>query len=215
MRSVLSTLRRYLREHGVRKTIQAVGRRLLRPFYYEHRTIVIVKDLDSITEPWHVDDLRVEDLEARHLPGLSELNRRRGRPGVDRRFAKYVREGFHGFVAFSADELIGYYWWVDRDVPTLFPDLRKLGLGIELGDGEVYGSDFFLLEEHRGGGIAADVLFRIEHSLSERGYTKLWGAVEPSNRPARWIYSTRGYVPMWTVRRRRVLMVGRTSREPS
>jgi GNAT superfamily N-acetyltransferase len=215
VRSVLSTLRGYVRDHGVRKTLQAVGRRLLRPLYSEQRGIVIVKELSSIAEPWHVDGLRVEDLDARHLPGLSELNRKRGRPGVDRRFAKYVRQGFHGFVVYSGDELIGYYWWVDRDVPTLFPDLAKLGLGIELDEGDVYGSDFFLLEEHRGGGVAADALFHIERSLGDRGYTRLWGAVEPSNRPARWIYSTRGYVPMWTVRRRRVMMVGRASREPS
>jgi len=212
---VLSKFRRYLREHGVRQTAVAVGRRLLRPLYFEQRLIVIIKDLDSIAEPWQVGELRLEDLQARHLPGLSELNRKRGRPRVDRRFARYVRQGFHGFVAFSGEELVGYYWWVDRDVRVVYPDLRKLGLGIELGNGDVYGSDFFLLEEHRGGGVAADVLFKIERSLRDRGYERLWGAVDPSNRPARWIYSTRGYVPMWTVHRRRLLMISRATREPS
>lgn len=212
---MLSTFRRYLHEHGVRQTAMAVGRRLLRPFYSELRLIVIVKDLDAIAEPWQLGELRVEDLEARHLAGLSELNRKRGRNGIDRRFARYVKQGFHGFVAYSGDQVVGYYWWVDRDVKVVYPDLRKLGLGIELGPGDVYGSDFFLLEEQRGGGVAADVLFKIERSLHDRGYKRLWGAVEPANRPARWIYSTRGYVPMWSVRRRRILMVGRTTREPS
>jgi GNAT superfamily N-acetyltransferase len=210
---MLSTFRRYLRDHGVRETAAAVARRLRRLAYMQERLIVIVGNLDAIVEPWRGGGLRLEDLGAEHLPGLSELNHRRGRPQVDRRFARYVEQGFHGFVAYRGEELLGYYWWVDRDVPTLYPDLRKLGLGIELGEGDVYGSDFYVLDEHRGGGLAADFLFKVERSLRDRGYQRIWGYVASDNRPARWIYSTRGYVPMWTVHRTRVLMVQRTTRE--
>jgi GNAT superfamily N-acetyltransferase len=183
--------------------------------YSQESLIVIVGKLDSIVEPWRDGGLRLEDLRAEHLPALSELNRRRGRPEVDRRFARYVEQGFHGFVALAGDELLGYYWWVDRDARTTYPDLRKLGLGIELGAGDVYGSDFYVLDEHRGGGLAADFLFKVESSLRDRGYQRIWGYVVSSNRPARWIYSTRGYVPMWTVHRTKVLAVQRTTREPS
>jgi GNAT superfamily N-acetyltransferase len=199
----------------VRETAVAVGRWLRHLAYTEERLIVIVKDLDSVVEPWRHGDLRFEDLGAVHLPDLSRLNRTRGRPDVDRRFARYVEQGFHGFVAYQGEELVGYYWWVDRDVPTLYPDLSKLGLGIELGEGEVYGSDFFLLEEHRGSGVAADFLFEVEGSLRDRGYNRLWGYVTGSNRPARWLYSTRGYKPMWTVDRKRALILRRTTRESS
>jgi GNAT superfamily N-acetyltransferase len=212
---VLSTFHSYLRAHGLRDTAAAVGRRLRRLVYMQERMIVIVGNLDSIVEPWRDGGLRLEDLGSEHLSGLAELNRRRGRPEVDRRFARYVEQGFHGFVAFRDEELLGYYWWVDRDVPTLYPDLRKLGLGIELGEGDVYGSDFYVLDEHRGGGLAADFLFKVERSLRDRGYQRIWGYVASDNRPARWIYSTRGYVPMWTVHRTRVLMVQRTTRESS
>lgn len=199
----------------MRGTAAAIGRRLRRAIHLEERLIVIVKDLDTVVEPWRHGDLRFEDLEARHLPQLSELNRKRGRPHVDRRFSDSVAQGFHGFVAFRGEELVGYYWWVDRDVPNLYPDLRKLGLGIELGEGDVYGSDFFLLEEHRGNGIAADFLFEVESTLRDRGYARLWGYVVSDNRPARWIYSTRGYKPMWIIHRRRVLLVQRAVREPT
>jgi GNAT superfamily N-acetyltransferase len=199
----------------VRETAVALGRWLRHLAYTEERLIVIVKDLDSIVESWRHGDLRFENLGAEHMPDLSRLNRTRGRPDVDRRFARYVEQGFHGFVAYQGEELVGYYWWVDRDVPTLYPDLRKLGLGIELGEGEVYGSDFFLLEEHRGGGVGADFLFEVEGSLRDRGYNRLWGYVTSNNRPARWLYSTRGYKPMWTVDRKRVLILRRTTRESS
>ncbi|MGO8904195.1 MAG: N-acetyltransferase family protein [Solirubrobacteraceae bacterium] len=212
---MLSSLYRYLRVHGVRQTASAAWQALRRHAYIEERLIVIVKDLDSIVEPGRPTELRLEDLAAEHLSELSELNRRRGRPDIDRRFARYVEQGFHGFVAYRGEELVGYYWWVDRDVPTLFPDLRRLGLGIELGEGDVYGSDLFLLEEHRGGGAAADLLFQVESSLRDRGCKRIWGYVVSNNRPARWIYSLRGYAPMWIVNRRKVLIRQRTSRETS
>lgn len=200
--------------HGWRQTVVAIGRRLRGLAYSDERLIVIVKELDSIVEPWREGELRVVDLTQRHLPGLAELNRKRGRPEVDRRFARYVEQGFHGFVGYQDSELVGYYWWVDRDVPTLYPDLRKLGLGIELGDGDVYGSDFFLLEQRRGNNVAAEFLYKVESSLRDRGYSRLWGYVTSGNRPARWVYSTRGYTPMWIVRLRRILLVQRATREP-
>jgi GNAT superfamily N-acetyltransferase len=147
----------------------------------------------------------VEDLEAKHLPALSELNRRRGRPQVDKRFVANVSSGFHGFVGWRDDRLVGYYWWVDRDAPVPHPDLRDLDLGIELEEGDVYGTDFFLLEEFRGAGTADDFLSKIETSLRDRGYRRLWGYVDSGNRPAVWVYRARGYESMWILERRRRL----------
>ncbi len=193
----------------------AVARRLWSAIYERESLIVLVVELDSIVEPRRDEGLRLEDLGSQHLPALAELNRRRGQTDADRRFARYVQQGFRGFVAYREDELLGYYWWVDRDVPTLFPDLSELGLGIELAAGEVYGSDFYVLDEHRGGGLAADFLFKVERTLRDHGYERIWGYVVSSNRPARWIYSTRGYVPMWTVLRTRFLTVRRNTRESS
>lgn len=213
MLSSFYRFRRYLRVHGGRETAVAVGCRLLRLIYMKEQLIVIVKDLDAIVEHRRRNgDLRLADLRADQLPELSELNRKRSQPEADRRFAHYVEQGFHGFVAYRGQELVGYYWWVDRDVPKLFPDLRKLGLGIELAVGDVYGSDFFLLDGHRGGGAATDFLYKLESSLRGRGYTRLWGYVVSDNRPARWLYSLRGYRPMWISNRRRVLMLSRTTR---
>jgi GNAT superfamily N-acetyltransferase len=190
-----------------------VGRRLRGLAYSEEQLIVLVKDLDSIVEPPRQDVVRLEDLGPSHLPALAELNRTRGQPEADRRFERYVQQRFAGFVGYRDDRLVGYYWWVDSGRAADFPDLRKLGLGIELKQGEVYGSDFFLLEDHRGAGVAADFLFKVESSLRDRGYSRIWGYVISGNRPARWIYSTRGYLPTWVVRRKRVLMVWRATRE--
>lgn len=189
----------------MRKTLAAVGRRLRTLLYVDERFIILLKPLDSIVESRRPGDLRVEDLGAKHLPALAELNRRRGRPQVDKRFAANVSSHFNGFVAWRGDCLVGYYWWVDSDAPVLHPDLRDLDLGIELEDGDVYGTDFFLLEEFRGAGTAADFLCKIEKSLHDRGYSRLWGYVDSSNRPALWSYRARGYESMWILEQKRRL----------
>jgi GNAT superfamily N-acetyltransferase len=197
----------------VRQTASAVGRRLRRLIYAKQELIVLVKPLHSVLEPRQTGDLGLEDIGPEHLPKLARLNRVREQPQADRRFAHYVAQGFHGFVALRDGEPLGYYWWVDGSAQSRFPDLGELGLGIELGEGDAYGSDFYLLEQHRGGSLAAEFLYAVESSLRDRGYERLWGYVLSDNRPARWIYSTRGYVPMWSVHRTRVLMVKRTTRE--
>lgn len=211
---MLARIRLYAQLHGVRGVLTAVGRRLRALFYVNERFLILLKQLDSIVESRRPGDLRLEDLEARHLTALSDLNRRRGRPQVDKRFAVNVASGFHGFVAWRGDRLAGYYWWVDRDAPVPHPDLRDLDLGIELEEGDVYGTDFFLLEEFRGGGTEGDFLYKIEKSLLDRGYRRLWGYVDSGNRPAVWAYRRRGYQPMWVLERRKRLWLWRRSSYP-
>lgn len=212
---MLSGFGRYLRAHGLRQTAAAIARRLWRLAYRDERLIVVTKDLDAIVEPAKPSGLRVADLDASQLPALAELNRKRDGVDADARFADYVAKGFRGFVAYAGEELVGYYWWVDRELAGIFPDLVELELGIELAAGDVYGSDFFLLEQHRGGRAAAELLYLIESGLRDLGYARIWGYVVSDNRPARWTYSSRGYVSMWVVNRKRVLTVRRTTREPA
>jgi GNAT superfamily N-acetyltransferase len=201
---MIAKLRRSLREWGLRGTFARLGRQL-REGFVRSELIVLLKDLDAIVEPRRPHGLRVEDLEARHLPELSEVNRRRGAPHADRYFEASVRKGFKGFVAYEGEEMVGYYWFVEGDADPPHPDIWLLGAGLELEPGDVYGSSLFLLEEHRGGGAAGDFLHRIETALRDRGYRRIWGYVEAANRPARWLYSTRGYRPMWKVVHRHFL----------
>jgi GNAT superfamily N-acetyltransferase len=216
LRAVLSRvrrLRRYVETNGARKTAAAIARAMRGVFFADDRLIVIVKELDSIVEPWSKGELRIEDLKESDMPALAELNRTRGRPDVQRLFERYVEQGFHGFVAYMGQEMVGYYWWVDGTVPVRYTDPGRLKLGMELGEADAYGSHFFMLEEHRGGGVAADFLYEVESSLRDRGFVRLWGFVTSNNRPARWLYSTRGYRPMWVVRLRRIMFFRRSTRE--
>ena len=82
-------------------------------------------------------------------------------------------------------------------------DIEHYGLEIELDERAVYGFDFFLLEEHRGGGNSVEFLHKVETRLRELGYETLWGYVVAGNKPARWLYGMRGYRPVRKVAARR------------
>ncbi len=210
---MIARLRRNLREWGLGGTLARFVRQLREGIVFEE-AIVLLKELDAIVEPRRHVGLRVEDMEERHLAGLCEVNRRRGVPEADRYFANSFAKGYHGFVALKDSEVVGYYWWVDRDAEPPHPDLWQLGPGFELGEGDVHGSSLFLLEEHRGGGAAGEFLYAIETSLRDRGYRRIWGSVVQENRPARWLYSTRGYRSMWKVEHRRFMYFKSRKRVP-
>lgn len=193
---MISRFRRYAREHGARAAVAKTASELRRRGFSENRITILLKDLDEIAVPRRPSELEVVPIERRHLEGLSELNRRRGRPGVDRRFRADLDRGLHGFVGLIAGETVGYYWWVEGVRFEAHPDARWLGDSLQIEPGDVYGSDNYLLPEARGGGTANQFLYRIESSIAELGYRRIWGYVESGNREARWLYSSRGYQPM-------------------
>jgi ribosomal protein S18 acetylase RimI-like enzyme len=166
--------------------------------------LVIVKQLSEIAVPLRRGAVRIEPVERSHLAALRELNHERGDFGGDARFAADLDAGHEGFVGFKDGRLVSCYWWVDADKQP-HRDMRELGLGIELGPGDVYGYDLYVHKGHRAGGTVNDFLFQIETALHERRYTRLWGYVAADNRTARWTYEARGYEPRWEVERTRVL----------
>lgn len=178
----------------------------LREGYTKEELIVLLKGTDSILEPKKPGKLTIEDLGAAHLPELAELNRKRGEPAsADLYFENSIELGYNGFIARIDGELVGYYWWVDRDSPNEHGDVWRLGKDFELAPGDVYGSSLFLLEQHRGGGTSGEFLYKIESAFRDRGYKRIWGYVVKGNRPARWTYGLRGYEQMWGMVNRRLI----------
>jgi GNAT superfamily N-acetyltransferase len=193
---MIGRFRRYAREHGTRAAVAKTSSELRRRAFSENRITIVLKELDEIAVPRRPSELDVQPLERAHLEGLSELNRRRGRPGVDRRFRADLDRGLKGFVALLGGEVVGYYWWIEGARFGDHPDARWLGDSLQVESGDVYGSDNYLLPEARGGGTANQFLYRIESAIAALGYARIWGYVESGNREARWLYSSRGYQPM-------------------
>jgi GNAT superfamily N-acetyltransferase len=164
----------------------ALGR--VRDALAEDELLVIVKRLDDIPSLTVEPRLRVEDLTT-SPPELASFNAARCASRFTARFAADLAAGRRGFVGWVDGDIAGYYWWVDAAAGH--PHLDRLGIG--LGPGDVYGYDFFVAEDHRGGGRAGEFLHGVETALAARGYESLWGYVKADNRPARWLYGLRGY----------------------
>ncbi|HXE44388.1 MAG TPA: GNAT family N-acetyltransferase [Conexibacter sp.] len=209
--STLRELRRRLAAGGLRGTLAFLVRGVRAQLVKHELLIVLAKPLDEIAVPARRGTVRLEPVERRHLPALRELNRERGDLDGDARFAADLDAGYGGFAGFHDDELIACYWWADPSMPP-HRDMRRLGLGIELGSDDAYGFDLYVHKQHRAGGTANDVLYQVENALHERGFARLWGWVVAENTGARWTYGARGYLPMWEVRRTRVLRRWRNRR---
>jgi GNAT superfamily N-acetyltransferase len=211
--STLRELRRRLAAGGLRGTLAFLARGVRAQLVKHETLVVLLKPLDEIAVPARRGAVRLEPIERRHLPALRELNRERGDLDGDARFAADLDAGYGGFAGFHGDELIACYWWADATMPP-HRDLRRLGLGlgIELDAHDAYGFDLYVHKQHRAGGTANDVLYQVETALHERGFARLWGWVVAENRSARWTYGARGYLPMWEVKRARVLRRWRNRR---
>lgn len=193
---MIGRFRRYAREHGTRAAVDKTASELRRRAFSANRITIVLKNLDEIAVPRRPTELVVEAIGPGHLEGLSELNRSRGRPAVDRRFRADLDRGLKGFVGLIEGRTVGYYWWIEGARFASHPDARWLGNSLQVEPGDVYGSDNYLLPEARGGGTANQFLYRIESAIAELGYARIWGYVESGNREARWLYSSRGYQPM-------------------
>jgi len=211
IRSILRELRRRLAAGGLRGTLAFVGDRARAQLVKHERLSVIVKPLDEIAVPARRGTVRLEPIERRHLPALRELNAERGDLDGDARFAADLDAGYSGYAGFHGERLIACYWFSDASMPP-HRDMRRLGLGIELGPRDAYGFDLYVHKQHRAGGTVNDMLYQVETALRERGFERLWGWVVAENRSARWVYGARGYLPMWDVERTRVLRRWRSRR---
>jgi GNAT superfamily N-acetyltransferase len=189
--SLLSDVRCRYRKHRLRGALALAGRRLAKTLKPKDEDLVIVKVLDNAIDPAVGQQLQIEDLAPHHLAGLVDFNRRRCDSRANRRFVHDLKKGYRGFVASSDNEIVGYYWWVDKQIDPHHAHLARLGISLD--DHDVYGFDFFMADEHRGGGNAVAFLDHVEGSLKQLGYRRLWGYVERGNTPARWLYGTRGY----------------------
>jgi hypothetical protein len=204
LRSHAHALRRRLGEGGLRGVVAFLAAGARAQLVKRETLLVIAKRLDAIVVPLRHGQLRMEEVERRHVPALRELNRERGDVEGDARFAADLDAGYRGFVGFHGEQLVSCYWWCDGRMPP-HRDMRGLGLAIELGAGDAYGYDLYVHKGHRAGGTVNDFLFQVERALHERGYEQVWGYVVADNRTARWTYEARGYEPRWTVQRTRVL----------
>jgi GNAT superfamily N-acetyltransferase len=183
-------LARHWRDLGPRAAF-AHARTIVRAqVYTESDEIVIAKDLPR-ADPAAAGSIRLEEAQAHHLPMLAEFNQRQGNATRTHRFAKNMAEGKRALLGFRDDTLLGYIWWHDDSYTA--NDCYLSRFGVALGEGEVYGDDLFIAPEHRGRGTPAAFVAAVEAELVRLGYRRMYGFVDATNMPARWLWTTSGY----------------------
>ena len=155
------------------------------------------KDLRSITEMEFSESLRIEELEASDLPALFEFNRRRCDSKANGRAVADVEQRLPRATpaTSAASSWATTGGWTAGSSPGTATS-SATGSRSSSTIAAVYGFDFFLLEEHRGGGNSVEFLHKVETRLRDLGYETLWGYVVADNKPARWLYSMCGYEPV-------------------
>lgn len=204
--------RRRVRDTGPRATAAFAARRLWQQLYLEEPLLVLSKDLGEIVVPLRRGQVRLEQLDQSRVAALRAFNEPRGRQTANDRL-RDLADGYGGYLGLVGDELVACYWWADgRMAPHR--DMRLFGLGIELGERDVYGFDLYVREDRRAGGTVSAFLCQVETALRDRGFDTLWGYVLADNRTARWVYDSRGYRARWRIDRRRILRCWRSRAVP-
>jgi GNAT superfamily N-acetyltransferase len=181
---------RHWREQGPRAALTYARHILTAQVYLESDEIVLSKDLPP-AEPAVTGAMRLEEAQAHHLPMLAEFNRRQCNATRTHRFTTNMSEGKRALLGFRDDTLMGYIWWHDSSYTA--NDCYLSRFGVALADGDVYGDDLFIAPEHRGHGTPAAFVAAVEAELVRLGYRRMYGFVDATNMPARWLWTTSGY----------------------
>jgi GNAT superfamily N-acetyltransferase len=191
-----------LREQGPKAALADIGDIAHTPFFTTADQIVVRKELTA-AEPGAASTIRIEQAEPDHLPLLAQFNRRQCNTRRTLRFETGLAEGKRALLGFRDGELIGYMWW--HDSTQSGDDFYLSRFGFELHDGEMYGYDLFIAPEHRGHGTPVEFLAGVEAELVRLGYRRMYGFVDGSNVPARWLYATSGYEDVLRCKTRTIL----------
>lgn len=163
--------------------------RLRACLWQRREELVLVKDLTSHDTAFPPADIKIVEVTDSFVPQLVEFNSRYRDAAAARRLGHYLRLGYQGFIGIRDGRIIGYQWWVDSsfDSSTIHPHVDRYGIGLE--DGDVYGFDYYVALEYRGGGTGTAFFGEIQARLRRLGYRKMWGVVFKDNIAARWLYS--------------------------
>jgi len=104
----------------------------------------------------------------------------------------HIKNGFKCYLATLSDEIIGYNWFTEKQDRPEHNHPHLLRYDIELQKDELYGFDFYISPQHRGGGNSVEFYTVMRFRLKAQGFKKIYGYVDAANRQASWFYKLMG-----------------------
>jgi GNAT superfamily N-acetyltransferase len=201
-RAAVQDFRCIYRRDGINRLLRRFGGRLERAIFASDDHLIIRKDLTEVP-PATDGAFRLERAGDQHLPLVASFNAKRCYRRATDAFTERLERGYIGLVALRDGELVGWMWCADRRRHPHDPEIQRYRIAD--GEGDVYGFDLILAEEHRGQGNATALLVQIHSALASLGYRTLWGYVERDNVPSRWLFTLCGHAVVGRSRGRRIL----------
>lgn len=156
--------------------------------------IIMHKSLDRLKEYTPPKKLRILPLEECNILMFKEFCKNNDCTLKDAKILNSIlKNNLKGFVATINQEMIGYIWWTDNQIPLIDNHPHLIRYGLNLRDDDVYTFDFFIINKYRGSGNAVEFLTTVEFRLKDLGFRKVYGQVSVDNKPARWLYKLIGY----------------------
>ncbi len=186
------------RDGGLKATARSVLSLLAACIHREEEHVVLVRSLSDAPEMAARDGIEVRSDVGIDREAVIRFSQANFPPKVTAYVRNYLDNGYRTYLGFRGDELIGLFWWVDRQIDAQHPDLVLHQL--RLGDRDAYGFSYFLAPEHRGGGTASEFISKVFVELDKVGYERIWGWVLAENLPARWLFSLVGYEEVRSMR---------------
>ena len=190
---------RYVRRHGVRRTLSRVPER----YIYGTQDFVITRvALQGPPVPDHVGDVRLRAATPSDLGRLDELERFGGLPAAVLR--GYVEDGNWLFVAVVGDRVIAA-----RITGPTIPAHLLTAKVLKLGRHQAWDEDMFCLPEYRGKGIARTLSLFSDRYMASLGYTEAFATISTGNIPSLRMQLHKGSEFAYHVSYRRVLFLER------
>ena len=189
------------------RQLRSVPARVADKVYARSTDRLLVKDLDGVGAyaPPQAAAVRVERIRQHHAEELVELRLRpeSWNPVQAAKIREYLRKGYQGFLIRRDGRTAGHFWWIDTTIAPTHPDLAEFH--VPLGEGDVYGFDYYIAPDERGAGLATDALRMMLAELARLGYRRLWGTAGLANPAALWTYVADGFTTAHTVTTVRLL----------
>lgn len=176
-----------------RRLIYSIAKNLTSLVYKKWEELILCKELITTPDKVALDGWQIKGLNHDNQQELYAFLKKYHPSKPLRVIENYIRNGYHVFLGYRNDQLIGYLWWHDATIHKSLqhPILQRYHLQLQPND--VYMFDYFIPPVFRGNSNSSQFLLAIYNDLLLKGYRNAWGGVATTNYPARFIYQLHGW----------------------
>ncbi len=193
LKGLSATYQKRGKSNAILKLLRSVVKNLVAVVYRKWEELILCKELTNTPDKVALKGWQIKGLNHDNQQELYTFLKKYHPSKPLKVIENYIRNGYHVFLGYRNDQLIGYMWWHDATTNKSLqhPILQRYHL--QLQPDEVYMFDYFIPRVLRRNGNSSHFLLATYDYLLAKGYHKAWGGVTTTNLPARFIYQLHGW----------------------